>query len=224
MHVEALFTLDARGRLVTVNEPSGKPAPRFFLGRTAEGNGWWFRHDVSATTVRNLQALCRALPAGMAAGQPPDGFLAPFVAVLEREAPVTKIWQGPAFRFPDRLPESTQAVAISSANGDLLLPLLDSWHGDVERCQPMYAMVVGGLAVSLCASVRIAPAAHEAGVETAPEFRGLNYAGQAVAAWARAVRRLGARPLYSTSWSNAASRSVARKIGLIEFGVDYHVT
>jgi len=37
MQVEALFTHDADGRIVAVNEPAGGPAPRFFFGRTRGG-------------------------------------------------------------------------------------------------------------------------------------------------------------------------------------------
>ena len=34
LHIATLFTRDDHGRLVRVNESSGAPAPRFFLGRT----------------------------------------------------------------------------------------------------------------------------------------------------------------------------------------------
>jgi len=66
--------------------------------------------------------------------------------------------------------------------------------------------------------------AHEAGVETAPPYRGRGHAAQVVAAWARAVLELGRVPLYSTSWQNEASRAVARKLSLIRFGDDLHIT
>ncbi len=61
-HVETLFTLDAQGRLRSVNETGGTAAPRFFLGQTLEGNQCWFRHDLDGELVRALEALCLQEP------------------------------------------------------------------------------------------------------------------------------------------------------------------
>jgi len=38
------------------------------------------------------------------------------------------------------------------------------------------------------------------------------------------VRSMGAIPLFSTSWENAASQAVAKKLRLAQYGADYHVT
>ena len=78
--------------------------------------------------------------------------------------------------------------------------------------------------MSVCRSVRITPAAHEAGVETLPAFRGRGYAPDVVAGWARVVQSLGAMPFYSTSWENTASQAVAKKRHLVPYGTDLHVT
>jgi len=77
--------------------------------------------------------------------------------------------------------------------------------------------------VSVCRSVRITPAAHEAGVETLPDFRAKGYAQDVVAGWARLVRSMGAIPLYSTSWENTASQALAKKLRLVMYGADFQV-
>ena len=77
--------------------------------------------------------------------------------------------------------------------------------------------------MSVCRSVRITPEAHEAGVETLPDFRGKGYAKDVAAQWAQRVRAVGAIPLYSTSWENNASQAVARKLRLECYGADFQV-
>jgi predicted GNAT family acetyltransferase len=88
----------------------------------------------------------------------------------------------------------------------------------------MAATLLDGKAVSVCASVRITPAADEAGVDTHRDFRRQGHAARAVVAWARAVREVDRIPLYSTSWQNEASRALAHRLGLIQFGSDLHLT
>jgi hypothetical protein len=232
LHLDALFTHDAAGRILRVREHEGAPAPRFVLGRVAEGVVRRYRHDVS-------DALCDALHAASEAPSPPADApgdpgqaavaeLARYAAILGEVAPVEHTEAGPAFSFPRTLPapydgRDPAVVRVTEAKADLLHALLPAWVPDVRRSPPLLALVVDDRAVAVCASVRITARAHEAGVETAPAFRGRGYAPRVVAAWARVVRALGAEPLYSTSWSNAASRAVARRLGLVEFGDDLHL-
>lgn len=223
LHVAALFTLDQDGRLERVNDAGGAPAPRFFLGRTDEANEWWFRHDVNPDLVRDLEALCRLLPPGMGA----DDDLAraaPLVDRLSRDHHVRRTWAGPAFHFPADPGGGEGAVLVTPANAHVLRPYLESWTGDIAPGVPMAVSLDGGHAVSICASVRVTQRAHEAGVETHPDFCRRGHATRAVAAWARAVRAIERIPLYSTSWDNTPSRALARKLGLIPFGSDLHIT
>lgn len=123
LHVAALFSLDERGRLARVNEPDGGPAPRLFLGRTREGDAWWFRHDVPEDVVLELRAVA------------PDSSLdaAPYAAILARHAPVQSVWMGPAFEVPSRIPWGEGAVRITHANVSLLSAHLASWMPDVAQ-------------------------------------------------------------------------------------------
>jgi predicted GNAT family acetyltransferase len=113
---------------------------------------------------------------------------------------------------------------IDAGNADLLRPLFAHWLADVPRRRPFLAMVEGSQAVAICASVRISPAVHCAGVETHPAHRRRGHARRAVGAWACSVRSLGATPFYSTSWENAASQAVAERLGFHLVGADFHVT
>ncbi|MEZ4720114.1 MAG: GNAT family N-acetyltransferase, partial [Caldilineaceae bacterium] len=82
---------------------------------------------------------------------------------------------------------------------------------------PLLARLVDGVPVSICFCARRSDVAAEAGLETAPSFRGRGYAARVTAAWAAEVRAGGRIPLYSTAWDNQASRSVARKLGLTAY-------
>jgi RimJ/RimL family protein N-acetyltransferase len=221
LHARALFRCDGAGRLVAVNDQAGAVAPRFFLGLTENGNLWWFRNDISAALASELDALSESLSPGLEEANVDIGAV---IARLSRDQPIRKIWAGPAFRFPSDVPAQHDAVRVTPENAALLSPYLEDWQSDVAAGVPMAVLLEKGKAVSVCCSVRMTKDAHEAGVETHPEFRGRGYGGQAVCAWANAVRKLDRIPLYSTSWENSASRKLARKIGLIQFGADLHIT
>lgn len=223
IQIATLFTLDDAERLVRVNDLTRPPAPRFFLGRTGRGNEWRVRHDVSEDVVGALQALCASEPTGDEFLAPPYG-ATPYEALLAREAPVQRVWTGPTYRFPERIPDGSGTVVITSANSELLEPLFPAWLEDVAAGVPCVAVVQGERAVSICCSVRVTPVAHEAGVETHALFRGGGCAALAVAEWAKGIRARGIIPLYSTSWQNKASQAVARKLGLVRFGSHLHIT
>jgi hypothetical protein len=223
MHVEALFTHDERGRIVRVNEFNGKPAARFFIGRTSLGNVVRVRNDVDDALARELESIAAAERWSGALLEPPYGSTA-YESVLASAGPIEHVEAGPAYRSVHDLVRKPNAIRITAENRDLLKPLHPSWYDDVEHCQPFIGLVYEGVVVSVCASVRITDRAHEAGVDTHPDFRGRGFAPHAVAAWARAVREAGRLPLYSTSWSNTASQAIATKLGLVQYGTTLHIT
>jgi hypothetical protein len=220
VHIEALFIHDANGRLVVTNNPGRREAPRFFLGRTSHGVQYRFRADVSDDIARELSLACSEEPTGMDEG--PPRARARYLELLERAAPIQREWIGPAYYFPSGLEAQRRVEVISDRNADLLGPHFARWHDDFRLAHPFVALVQDGCAVSVCCSARITTTADEAGVETAEAFRGNGYAPIVVTAWAVAVRELGRMPLYSTSWQNTASRSVATKLGLVQYGSDFH--
>ncbi len=222
LHVHALFVHDARDRIVRVNEPNGRPAPRFFLGRTAAGHVSRYRHDVPDAVIERMEALCRREPIDRTPSALPRAAQR-YESLLAAIAPVTSVWSGPAFVLPSA-DAPRRAIAIDSSNHRLLSGGFDDWLADVPMRRPFMAVVETGRAVSVCASVRITARAHEAGVETLPEHRRRGYAVDVVADWASAVRDLEALPLYSTSWQNVASQRVAARLGARMLGVDFHVT
>jgi hypothetical protein len=228
LRVSALYRHDDRQRLLAVNEPGDPrpddpPPPRLFLGRTRVGHVWRFRHDLPESSIVALEAVLRAEPVLADPSQLPR-CLPALQETLARDAPLTGTWSGPAWRFPDEIPTSAhELIPVTAANDDLVRPLFPVLADDLPWRQPCLAIVVDGRLASLCYSARNTPIAAEAGVDTIEEFRGRGFAPAVAAAWARAVRAEGRIPLYSTSWDNLASRSVARKLGLILYGADLSI-
>jgi hypothetical protein len=227
LHVETLYVLDAQGRLLRENEPSGGRAPRLFLGRTGAGHELRFRADVDADLVAELTDISEVSRRGpdATANLANPTCADALVQTLAARAPVDRIWTGPAYASHAAAPARfDDVVAIDARNAELLEGGLEAWLPDVPHRQPFLAVIEHGRAIALCASVRITDAAHEAGVETVSSDRRRGHASRAAAAWIAAVRALGATPLYSTHRDNAASRALAHRLGLRQFGVDFHVT
>lgn len=106
---------------------------------------------------------------------------------------------------------------------NLLKNSFDYMLSELQLWEPCFAKVVNGNAVSICFRSRITNECHEAEVETLPDFRGKGYAAEVVAAWAAAIYEMNRIPTYSTSWDNAASQSVVRKLKCGLYGVDLSI-
>jgi len=225
IQVEVLFTQDKNGCLQCINEPIGaaKPAPRFFFGYTNEGSICRFRHDLPDNIVTQLREVAAAEPMSLNSQKIPSGHRQ-FEDILQSHAPIERVWIGPAYRFPEHIAPPTNVVRLSRANAGLLKGDFAKIVSALNSSQPYLAVIEDSQAVSICRSVRSSSRAHEAGVDTLVGYRRRGYATSVVAAWALAVRALNSIPLYSTSWNNIASQSVARRLDLVQYGVDYHVT
>ena len=221
MHIQALFTHDAWSCILAINSWQGGTAPRFFLGRTEQGTIWRFRNDLPEQLCDKLTVLCQR--ESVTISERPK-YETEYIRLLAENAPIKQIWLGPAYWFANGAAIVEETVLINEQNAHLLQGGFDDWLPDIPHQQPIVAMLVGGRAVALCASVRISKFAHEAGVETVPSQRRKGYAVKVVSGWANAVAKLGVQPLYSTSIENLASQNVTNRLGLSKFGVDFHIT
>ena len=98
------------------------------------------------------------------------------------------------------------------------------WTADeLPERAPILGIAVDGQVVSLCFCARRSEVAAEAGVETAAEYRGRGLGSRITAAWARMIRQSGRLPLYSTSWTNASSLALAKRLGLSPCAVNWSV-
>ncbi len=229
IQISALFVTDAEGRLRYIREPGYEeseldPAPRFFMGRTLQGNAWRFRHDLPDPVVHALDQVCRNEPIAVNLTDPPQQ-AATIRAVLNEYTPITEEERGPAYWIPDGVHAAADAVLISQANAHLLeahFPWTLTSRSNFKT-RPLVATVVQGKAVSICFCARITAVAAEAGVETVDAFRAHGYASAAVAGWAFVVRQHELIPLYSTTWENRASQGIARKLGMVHYADDWWI-
>ena len=220
--LDALYQTSG-GRIVRTNEWDGRPAPRFHLMLTTDGPTIRFGQGVPADVARRLEALAsRETWDPSAEGPPPS--LDRYVEVLAAHAPIERIWSGPAFAAPRDMVPFAPVLDINAANAGLLRGRFDDWLPDAPHRQPFVAVVRDASAVSICASVRISPSVHCAGVETHPDHRRRGHALAAVSGWAHGVQALSATPFYSTSWANQASRRVAARLGFQLAAHDLHIT
>jgi hypothetical protein len=216
------FTYDARGRMLLTHEPRAaerRPAPRFLLGRTVDGYVLRFGATVPDALVQRLTKIGEAEPVGGDLQIPP-ATLAAVRAALERDGPIASAGGGPAYRFPEEFTAAREAIRLTAATIEAVRATFPWLHDELADWWPCFAVLRDGAAVSVCFSARTGAQAAEAGVETRPDFRGRGYAATVTAAWGAAIQASGRIPLYSTSWDNLASQSVARRVGLVTFGTD----
>jgi len=212
-----MFVLNDAGRIVSTREPNPSPGPQFMLIRDQSACAWAVHANVSAPSAAELDRL---------AGEEPlmgDVQREPVHATLYRALVDGQVDFGPAFTFPSVLP--TPADILPIATLAQLEHHFRGWTADeLPERAPILALEQEGHAASVCFSARRSAVAAEAGVETAQRFRGRGLAGLVTAAWAQAIRASGRLAIYSTSWSNAPSLAVARKMGLTMCANDWSLS
>lgn len=216
IQVEVLFVHNQVGKMKYINEQGNPKAPRFFLGITREGSITRYHCDLDDETVGKIEKLIR---------EPSNHIeIAKIIDLLNEERTVKNIWMGPAFMFSNNLHKPTRTIQITEKDKELLRENFPHLIEQMEWRKPYFAIVKNEKVVSICCSARSTPVAAEASVETLAEFQGNGYGTDVVTAWAISIQEEKRIPLYSTSWDNYASQAVARKLKLINYGMDLHIT
>lgn len=212
--------LDGRGRIGSSPEPNVPPAPLFALIRGVSSCAWAVRADVREEVAAEIERHARH-ERSIEDLQNPQA--APAYTDVYRALLGGQIVSGPAFTFPDRLAHSTDVALVDKL--ELLERNFRGWVADeIAWRAPIVAVMNDGYPVSVCfCATRASENTVEAGLETAVAFRGRGFAPRVTAAWAAAIRASGRIPLYSTSWTNDASRAVACKLGLEQYAVDWTI-
>ncbi len=223
LHLNTAFILNDEGRITSTREPGAQRGPLFSLVRSATRCRWAVRADVPNDLARELDRLAREeLPALDFREAPVHAVR--YVSLLggrigSSHDAVTKSRQsdGPLFTFPDVVAQPADVVVVEDER--LLEHHFRGWvAGEIAAGRaPVLAIVEDSFPVSVCFCARRSDVAAEAGLETAAQFRGRGFGPRVTRAWALAIRSSGRIPLYSTSWTNAASLAVARKLGLMAY-------
>jgi GNAT acetyltransferase len=217
LQLDTLFVLSERGRIHSTRQPLPSPGPAFMLIRGSTEVAWGVRHDVADELAGEIADLARQEPLS------PEWERPPLHARRYQAALRGRVDWGPAFEFPEFVASPDGVVAIHDES--LLGRHFSGWvAGEIEAgAAPMMAVLVDGHAVSVCFCARRSIGAAEAGLDTAPAFRGRGLAARVTTSWAGAVRASGRTPLYSTSWTNASSLAVARKLGLRIYATNWSI-
>lgn len=223
LQLDVLLARDTQGRLTATRDPTPRPAPRLFLGRSGDGNVWALRQDLDAEASEALRRLYAAEPRLITprADSSPDCR----ELVLELLGPVEREYRGPAYVLPERLPTDDRAREVTADERSLWSDTFPWWAAEFDALSPVAIAFAGGQPAAICHSPRGRTAfAAEAGVETLAPFRGQGLAILAVACWARAVQRSGRLALYSTTWDHGASLAIARRLSARLYGENWHLS
>lgn len=210
LHLETLFRTDPRGRIAGTREPDSRRGPVFKLVRGRTHCAWAVRADTPARVAAALHDLAAEERPG------DDPRLPPLHADRYRALAGEAVESGPAFAFPDALPEADGVVFLDTV--DRLVRHFPGWsQAEMPGRAPIAAVERDGHAVSVCCCARRSDEAAEAGLDTAAAFRRAGLGARVTAAWATAVHASGRVPLYSTSWTNTASLGVAARLNLVAY-------
>lgn len=214
-HVNVLYKHNTENRITVVNEPPYEVAPLIFIGATRDGSVVRYLNSLNAEIVERIEYVIRDNPAN----------LAEVTRIISLDRTLNDLSFGPAYAFPDfKDKSSTKAIKVTYENKELLKSHFPYTFEGFDYKQPCYVIVEDNKVISICCSARQTSFADEASVYTNEDYRGRGYGVEVTTAWAAEVQRKERIALYSTSWDNFASQSLARKLQLVQYGTDIQMS
>lgn len=220
LHLDSLYRLDGRGRIVEVREPYPPPPPRFVLFRSCDEVLPLVGADLPDALADQLLASAASEPLSP---KSEPLHLARYRDLLGAHRPIEREYSGPSLYLPGPFVAAAGVEKIDADTVDLLRQHFPDEARDFEARRPIYVAVEGGVAAAICFSSRDFGPGTPAGVFTVEAYRGQGHALRVASAWAAEVARLGAVPLYGTTWDNAASLAIAARLGAVTLGSDFWI-
>lgn len=217
-HLETALVFEGEHRITETREPNARLPARFLLARGSDSIAWAVRTDVKPEIARELDELAASEPLHTGNWEALPIHAARYEELLAMD--FADVDSGPMFEFPAELAAQNDLPIVEVRSERELATNFHGWvPGEISNgCAPVMAIVEDGAPVSICFSARRSRTGAVAGVDTGERYRGRGYAARVTAAWALAIRARKMTPLYNTSWSNDASRAVAKKLGLVTVG------
>jgi hypothetical protein len=214
LELDTLWVTDATGALLHCRTPDGEPAPQLVVAACAMGVVWAPNAALGDPVRRTLASWLDDEPGGGDLGWTPrcgDALIDALGAVDLAEP-----HGGPCYVI-ERAPVAPVGGELrSSASTDLEWLRGRLPERDRALAAPWVVAIVDGAVAAVCETARSAPTAVEAGVWTYEPHRRLGLGAAVTAAWGALVSDRTA--FYSTSWTNAGSQGVARRLELRPLG------
>lgn len=211
-HVQVLYKHNEFNRITHINELPYDHSPRIYIGTAKNGKIVRYSNGLDENLVNDLDKVIQSSS---------NIELAEIINMLNKYKQLSSVWIGPAYVFPKLRNQSlANVIQITHSNKEMLKPNFPYTYEEFEYKQPCYAIIQNDMVVSICCSARQNLMAAEASLYTLEEFRGKGYGLEVSNAWAMDIQSQGRLALYSTSWDNFSSQSVAKKLKLIQYGTD----
>lgn len=216
LEMQTLWTTDADGRLEQTRTADGGRPPLLAVAACRTGLCWAVSVDVPPDARDDIASILATTPGSDAVGWEPETKRA-LLERLGRLGGLRPPEGGPSFLVPRGLrpPSGVEIWSGGLADRERLRGRMLE-HDRATLPEPWAAVIVDGRVAAVCETARSAPGSVEAGLWTYEPFRRSGFGTAATAAWAGLVEDRTA--FYSTSWTNDASRGVARRLELRPLG------